>query len=386
MMAQIDLNQGWNLVLDEQFYGYGRTWDSTYFEKRPENIPADSNWKCLWRVDLPEFIDGVTKNSYLHACQRSNTIFNNGELNDNKIRLVAKYISDDTLVCDDIHPIGYEIPKGTGHHCDTVKKNIRYYSGNIQSRYQSYEYGYYEIECALPIHKGIHTSFWLYGERKDAASGCKYYEEIDIMEYSKNDWDNDPLRGYSSGIWYKKQSINDTLFPDHYGYRNFHMDVFEPDINCFHTYGCEWMPDYVIFYRDGKVTHEFRDTLHIPQYAKFIKTSYSIDYRALREPIWQGPDTLTINYIKVYQLNTDCGTDEFVQNLQQFNQINSMKRSITIGSSSGITLPPTTNKTVRASDYIIINGAFEIETGAQVALMVHACPDYSNNYPNMSNP
>ena len=387
IMAQIDLSQGWSLVLDEQFSGSGRSWDSTYLEKRPYGIPADSNWKCLWRVDIPESIDGVTKKNYFHAFQRSNTLFNNGVLNDNKMRLVAEYISGDTLVCDDIRPIGYEIPKGTGHHCDTVKKNTRYYSGNIQSRYQSYEYGYCEIECALPIHKGIHTSFWLYGERTDEAAGYKYYEEIDIMEYSHYDWEGDPHRGYSSGIWYKKQNINDSLPPDHYGYRKFHMDASEPDVNHMHTYGCEWMPNYIIFYRDGMVTHEFHDVQHIPQYSKYIKTGYYVDHRALDvSPFWLGPDTLSINYIKVYKLNTDCATDEYVQTLQQLNQINSMKRSITFNNSSGITIPSTTNKILRASDYFLINGPLEIATGAQFTLMVHECPNYSSNYSGMSNP
>ncbi len=386
IMAQIDLSQGWSLVLNEQFSGIGRTWDSTYFEKRPTDIPADSNWKCLWRVDAPESIDGVTKKNYLHAYQRSNTLFNNGVLNDNKMRLVAEYISDDTLVCDGIRPTGYEIPK-INHHCDTVKKNIHYYSGNIQSRYKSYEYGYYEIECALPIHKGIHTSFWLYGEWDVA--GVHYYEEIDIMEYSKTDCEGDELRGYSSGVWYNEKVIGDTsplTQNDHYGYKNFHMPETDPDISHMHTYGCEWMPDYIIFYRDGQVTHEFHDKLHIPQYSKFIKTGYYINYRAMQGAIWEGPDTITINNIKVYKLNTDCETDELVQNVQQLNQIDSMKQSITISNTNGITLPSTTNKILRASDYILINGPFEISTGAQLTLMVHECPNYSNNYPNMSIP
>lgn len=385
IMAQIDLSQGWSLVLDEQFSGTGRTWDSTYWEKRPLNIPADSNWKCLWRVDSPEIVEGVTKKSYYHAYQRSNTLFNNGTLNDNKIRLVARHISFDTLECDGSYPTGYEIPKGTWHHCDTVKKAIHYYSGNIQSFDKSYEFGYYEIESSIPIHKGIHTSFWLYGEHDDVAAGIHYYEEIDIMEYSELDWNGVDDRGYSSGIWYKRQDIDDTLNltqDDHYGYRNFYME--EP-ISNMHTYGCEWMPNHVIFYRDGKVIHEIHDVHHIPQYPKYIKTGYSIDYRALQSN-WLGPDTLSINYIKVYKLKTDCSTDEFVQNVQQLNQIDSMKRSITISNTSGITLPSTTDKTLRASDYILLSGPFEIATGAQLTLMVHDCPVYTSNYTEMSNP
>ena len=386
IMAQIDLSQGWSIVVDEQFSGTGRTWDTTYLEKRPSNIPADSSWNCLWRVDIPGSKDGVTKGNYRHAYQRSNTLFNNGTLNDDKMRLVAQHISYDTLECDGIAPTGYEIPKGTWHHCDTVKKAIHYYSGNIQSKEQSYEYGYYEIECALPIHRGIHTSFWLHGEQKDVTTGIDYYEEIDIMEYSHTDWDEDEHRGYSSGIWYRKQNIGGSLPVKHYGYKNFHMDVSEPDISHMHTYGCEWMPDYIIFYRDGKATHEFHEVEHIPQYPKNIKTGYAIDYRALKEPRWLGPDTLSINYIKVYKLNTDCGTDEYIQTTQQLSQVNSMKRSITISNTNGITLPSTTDKILRASDYIIINGPFEIATGAKLTLMVHECPNYTSNYMEMSNP
>lgn len=388
IMAQIDLSQGWSLVLDEQFSGTGRSWDSTYLEKRPSNISDDSHWKCLWRVNLPEVADGVTKKPYYHAYQRSNTLFNNGTLNDNKMRLVAQHISYDTLECDGSFPTGYEIPKGTWHHCDTVKKDIHYYSGNIQSMDKSYEFGYYEIECALPIHKGIHTSFWLYGEYDDVAEGIHYYEEIDIMEYSKGDWDDDEHRGYSSGIWYKKLLISDSLSlnqNNHYGYKQFHMAPSEPDISQMHIYGCEWMPDYVIYYRDGKVTHEFRDVNHIPQHPKYIKTGYAIDKRAL-ESNWLGPDTLSINYIKAYKLNTDCGTDMYVQTAQQLNQIDSMKGSITISNPSGIALPSTTDKILRASDYFIINGPFEIATGAQLTLMVHECPNYTSNYTEMSNP
>lgn len=153
-----------------------------------------------------------------------------------------------------------------------------------------------------------------------------------------------------------------------------------------YTYGCEWMPDHVIFYRDGIITHEFYDEEHTPKYPKYIKTGYAIDDNAVKKindslyfPEWFGQDTITINYIKVYQLDTDCETDEYVQNAQQLNQINSMKRSITISNPNGMTLPSTTNKTLRASDYILINEPFEAASGAQLTLMVHDCPECIDN-------
>ncbi|MBR5081504.1 MAG: glycoside hydrolase family 16 protein [Bacteroidales bacterium] len=387
VIGQINLNEGWSNILNEQFTGTGRGWDNRFREQRPASIPADSVWIRRWRVNAIESKLGVTKPGFFHAYQCTNTLFNNGTLNDDKMRLVAQCISYTPLQCDGCYPTGYVLPNPEYHECSTEKNFIFYYTGNIQSYQQSYHYGYYEIECALPIHPGIHTSFWLYGGFKDTITGLKYYEEIDIMEYSKIDWDEDEERGYSSGIWYNMQDIADTNnVKYHYGYKNFHMEESEPDISHMHIYGCEWMPDHVIFYRDGKVTHEFHDEEHIPKYPKYIKTGYAIDDNAVKKindflylPKWFGPDTITINFIRAYQLETDCSTDELVQNVQQLNQIDSMKRSITISNTNGIVLPSTTEKTLRASDYILINGLFEANAGTQLTLMVHECPECATN-------
>lgn len=386
VIGQINLNEGWSNILNEQFTGTGRGWDSRFREQRPASIPADSVWVRRWRVNAIESSLGVTKPGFFHAYQCTNTLFNNGTLNDNKMRLVAQCISYAPLQCDGCYPTGYVLPHPEYHECSTEKNFIFYYTGNIQSYQQSYHYGYYEIECALPIHPGIHTSFWIWGPHKDTLEGIKRYEEIDIMEYSKGDWNGDEERGYSSGIWFRQQDINDTLSPEQYSYKQFHLAQTEPDISHMHTYGCEWMPDHVIFYRDGMVTHEIFDEEHIPKYPKYIKTGYTIDDNAVKKvndtlyyPEWMGPDTITINYIKVYQLDTDCETDEYVQNTQQLNQINSMKRSITISNPSGMTLPSTTNKTLRASDFILINEPFEAASGAQLTLMVHDCPECIEN-------
>ena len=385
MMAQINLGDGWTNILDEQFAGTGRSWDSSFIEQRPASLPPNATWEPKWRVNAIENKEGVTKKKFHHAYQRCNTLFNNGVLNDNKVRLVAQCVSEEIpLECDGSYPTGYELPKPSWHRCDTAIKNIFYYSGNIQSYDCSYHYGYYEIECALPVHNGIHTSFWLWGGHEDSIADFKRYEEIDIMEYSETDWDHDEYRGYSSGIWFKHQSFSDSLELDHYGYTNFHMALSEPDIRQMHTYGCEWMPDHVVFYRDGKVTLELHDETQIPKYPKYIKTGYMIDWRATKQvtddfydriPEWLGPDTITINYIKAYTLNTDCQADAMVQNAQQLNQLNSMKRSITVSNPNGIALPATTDKTLRAADYILISGPFELAANAQLTLIVHECPE-----------
>ena len=378
MMAQINVNDGWNLILDEQFTGSGRGWGQNFDETRITQINTNPIQTFRWCVRNPVIKEGVTMENRYQAYQRTNAIFNNDVFSDNKMRLVAEYISSTPLVCDGNRPTGYEIPHDDWHECTPeVPKSIFYYSGNFQSNTKCFHFGYYEAECAFPVHDGAHAAFWLWGCYETDTDSI--YEEIDIVECSKGDQDGDPYRGYSSGVWYNGQTVHYGL-DDHVDYTQVHIPRTSPDITQMHTYGCEWMPDHIIFYRDGKVTSEFRDSQFIPQHEKYLKVGYGIEKYALsgtepRVPVWMEQDTLTINQIKVYQLATDCNTDVYVQNATQLNQINSMKRSITIGNSGGIVLPSSTNKTLRASDFIQINGPFELNAGAELTLMVHECPN-----------
>lgn len=86
---------------------------------------------------------------------------------------------------------------------------------------------------------------------------------------------------------------------------------------------------------------------------------------------------LIILYIcgKAQQGGTDCDTDEFVQTLQQFQQLNSVKRSVTINNPNGLVIPSGTKKTIRATDFISINGPFEILSGGCLALIMQECPN-----------
>ena len=379
IMAQIDLNdRNWKNVLNDDFDLSGRYWIDSSF------ISSDSVWKA--------YSNGLTHGNNKMIYQYSQCHFNDTA---GYMELVAEYARD-SIVAHNYH-LPYTI------HNYPVDTNLYYFSGRIDhyDKYgldsAKYKYGYFEIRCKLPVHQGAFPAFWLQSSSTNSLD--PYYEEIDIFEYS---WS----LGYPNATWLHPVNPHPTyagdphvitcgiyhnltgespsiVHPDSYG-RVYPSNM--PDVSAdFHVYGCEWMPDYVIYYRDGKVTHEFRDVNHIPQHPKYIKTGYAIDKRAL-ESNWLGPDTLSINYIKAYKLNTDCGTDMYVQTAQQLNQIDSMKGSITISNPSGIALPSTTDKILRASDYFIINGPFEIATGAQLTLMVHECPNYTSNYTEMSNP
>lgn len=366
MMAQIEEGDDcWIPVIDEQFTGNGRGWDD-YFKENTTNP--------IWCVYCPELSNGsgVTTSNRYQAYQTANCLFNNETFSDDKLRLVASYEGgpQDCNV-DYVIPLGY-------FNCNNPNPHIYYHSGNFQTIQQNCHFGYYEVQCSLPVHKGIHTAFWLWG-----GNGADY-EEIDIMEYSKIDCQQDYYYGYSSGIWYNPNGLG---YEAHHnvGKNYVHMPHSSPDIREMHTYGCQWLPDRVLFYQDGVVMKEYTNRDSIPQSKKWLKMGgYAIERDALYtknengievwDP-WIGPDTLVVNYIKYYKLRTDCGTDEYIQTFQQFQQLNSVKRTVTINNPIGFAIPTGTKKTIRATDFIIINGPFEMPNEGSLTLIIQECPN-----------
>ena len=77
-----------------------------------------------------------------------------------------------------------------------------------------------------------------------------------------------------------------------------------------------------------------------------------------------------------FSLKCDCDTDVIITNSSQLaNFDQQVKHNITIGSSNGITVSTTTNKTMRACNAITIIGPFEVPVGARLGMMVHPCPN-----------
>ena len=145
----------------------------------------------------------------------------------------------------------------------TLKKEeaggLHYTAGGLISR-QTFTYGYYEARFRCPKGAGWHTSFWtmyyappqIPGQdfaaavERGKADGPRK-QEIDICEQ-----DSVNNRSYSAGVidWsgqhgkrsegYGRQYFRDTV-------PNFAAD--------FHIWGCEFTPERVTFYLDGKPTH-----------------------------------------------------------------------------------------------------------------------------------
>jgi beta-glucanase (GH16 family) len=125
-----------------------------------------------------------------------------------------------------------------------------YTGGGVISK-RPFRYGYYEARFKVPPGAGWHTSFWttrLDGSGSTTTNQAK--QEIDICE---NDSQN--LHQYHAAVhrWW----------PSHKGFGYKVADL--PDLSAgFHVWGCEFRPQEVRFYFDGKLKHTV-DVSAIPQ-------------------------------------------------------------------------------------------------------------------------
>lgn len=382
MMAQtLDLtDENWELVKSDDFSESGRGWNTVTFKELPYTTPYLADWYCKLASYGPCYI--FTTDDYHQVYQPSNCKFVDGNL-----LLIAKYKGNNELRCS----LGdYVLPgNATCTSCEPHGKH--FLSGMIRTDSCRYGFGYYEIRYKTPAHSDSHCGFWLHG------NGPNTYEEIDIMEYSNDDCEQDTLRGYSSGIWYNPDGTNYGANPitgkkaENVGKEHSHLPSDEPNLRQYHTFGCEWMPSYVKWYRDGKIVAEYRERDSIPQYKKRLLVTYQIGSYKSFSPLtnWTGTDTLAIDYVRVYKLKSDCNTDVTIRSLNAWNSYSpGVKSSIVLGSTSGLTVPQGAGKTLLASNSITIDQPFVIPSGTQVTLMIWECPEnptYAKNY-EKSNP
>lgn len=303
MLAQIDVNDGnWQCVLDEQF-DEGTShwkWDTDRFLNT-----GDYSWKSFLATIVPK---GEHEIYQFGNCQISTA--------DSTMRLVAYYDS----AC--IHRNNYSLPKwmkpengGKGYPANDGRL---YFSGAMQYYKKHYVknederkflYGYFEIRCKIPTHRGAFPAFWL--QTSSDVVGNKFYEEIDIFEYSW--WITSPegpnrktpglgsKRCYTCGIYYNN---TDNTYRDNSYARTYPiLPSKSSDLDEYHTYSCVWMPDRVIWYFDGNIVNEYYEKNNIPHRPMFLNVNYAIDdYYRKADTKWTGPDEMVIDYIKVYQL------------------------------------------------------------------------------------
>lgn len=363
MMAQIDINDGnWEIVLEDDFRN--NAWDYGNW--------LISNPYGHYKAFIPEWPSGVSRGSAEHQVyQRENCQFsNNGSL-----RFVSVYEGGDNMLplqCGD-----YDIP--LGKTCDANHQTLFYTSAKIETDVK-YLYGYFEVECSLPIHDGSFPAFWLYG------AGANHYNEIDIFEYSKGSSYDDYYKQFTCGIY----SDNDHPAPPDSLFSTISHARLKPilpsssdDLTHPHVFSCEWMPDRITWYVDGIAVNEFTDYRFIPHHPMALKLNYAINNYAMLKigenqyiPNWFDGDEMTVYHLKVCRLKTDCDTDIVISDAQDLADFQpSVKKSISIVPSASFVAPADTNVSMWASESIVIDKGFALPQGAQITLQTQLCPE-----------
>ena len=126
----------------------------------------------------------------------------------------------------------------------TVKKENagdKYYTGGGIISKSGFKYGYYESRFKVPPGAGWHTSFWmLKHDGKGGTSPTASAQELDVCEN-----DSVTLTNYGVNVhkWNPLPHISQ-------GHKNVRTPNLATD---FHTFGCEFTPEKVKYYFEGKL-------------------------------------------------------------------------------------------------------------------------------------
>lgn len=392
MMAQIDLyDRNWDTIVFDEFDEPGRHFDNTFQD-------SEEKWISFIPSDWPS---GVTIDSLRHNIyQWHHCIFDASE---GFLWLNSEHIRDTAILCDE-QPFYYDIPPttyGISYHCNQFHNRLYYYSGCIESPPSElssksdnlppprFRYGYFEIKCQVPIHRGAKSSFWLWDGMRN-----QFYEEIDIYEFSwdfenpHSYWNHNPHPHgtgnpycFTSGLYINKESDNINPIESVSQAREFLM--IGDSLSHWHTFACEWLPDHVIWYCDGNIVDSYYNPDSIPSHPMTLKIGYAIDRYALKSynynnpPEWKDGGSLVIDYIKVFQLGWDCDQDEIISCQSELSGFDyRVKKSIAITSTIETVYVGSTDKvTFRVTDAFEITGPFQVDSGGEFTVITQSCPD-----------
>jgi beta-glucanase (GH16 family) len=117
---------------------------------------------------------------------------------------------------------------------------LQYTCGGIISK-QTFKYGYYESRFKVPTGAGWHTSFWMMKNgNPPGAMGDGIVQELDVCEN-----DSVTLTNYGVNVHRHQPKPHISL-----GHKNVPTPNLAAD---FHVWGCEFTPETVKYYFDGKL-------------------------------------------------------------------------------------------------------------------------------------
>lgn len=182
-------------------------------------------------------------------------------------------------------------------------KGSDYTSASITTDQQfSCTYGKIEANIKVPIGQGMWPAFWMLGQNVWQV-GWPKCGEIDIMEHINSD-----------------SVIHGTMHWDNNGHQSF-GGTKKCDTSQFHVYSIEWDNTMIKWFVDGVKYKEGYTYNNINNTEEFHKPFYLILNLAIGGN-WPGspnaqtnfPDTLMVDYVRVYQKSTAMGTEIYSTN------------------------------------------------------------------------
>lgn len=245
---------------------------------------------------------------------------------------------------------------------------LYFYSGALEA-VNRYNYGYYEIRCKLPNHKGAFPAFWLYGPND-------VYQEIDIFEYSQIDYEGS--QSYSFGKYCPT--------PDEDGHYESTYNT-KSQLSDWNVFACEWQRDRIRWYFNNIMVGERIDDC-IPTGSLALRVNYAINNyvctdNSCQELDWTTGDEMDVDYVRVHQYSSlpyQC-TDIEIHSSSDFDDDTKYcytHNSIMISTNNPddiITFPSGKSAILSVSSLITIDGSFEVPLGSQLSFHFNNCSD-----------
>lgn len=122
------------------------------------------------------------------------------------------------------------------------KAGDKAYTGAGVISKRTFHHGYYEARFKVPPTAGWHTSFWMM--KHDGSGGTNPRASVQELDVCENDSINVMSYGVTTHRW---QPGHEVL-----GRKR----VATPDLSAdFHVWGCEFLPDRIDYYFEGKIVH-----------------------------------------------------------------------------------------------------------------------------------
>lgn len=247
-------------------------------------------------------------------------------------------------------------------------------------------YGLYEVRFKSSENFVLWPGIWLLGAtQNDQGEPCAY-DEINLFEstsrwnvvdcyHQSNGSDNCPAISYTQGYhWYEPyvNPCNDSIYENRTQGTRVTLPNGKKHSDDFHTYGLEYMEDYLIWYLDGEITHyEINPQTHrFPKHELRLIIDISINGWACKvdtfngpphdcDQFWNGTNTdcticienevaneckpvyetnfcaAEIDFVRIYDIDkSDCQKDEIVtKSADLSNYISAVKQSLTFSGS-----------------------------------------------------